>query len=176
MQEWWHVFLEQACSGQRRLSQTWKHPLFVLARLTSPSRAGELPKELGRKFCPLNLKLHSGTGFGKSVTDAKFEPREVTFLRLIVSLSCPALLPAPTMPAPTSPSLTRSGPLRHLQPNFCLSTKYFPGGAELFPGDTSFSRVVLNFSIGDGTPICLNTQNNVPELLVEQQLSEHRSL
>ena len=50
------------CQG---LPPTWKHPVFVLACPTSASRAGELPQELGRWFCPLNLRLPSGTAFGK---------------------------------------------------------------------------------------------------------------
>ena len=45
--------------------QTRKRPVFVLARPTHASRAGERPQELGRWFFPLSLWLSSGTAFGE---------------------------------------------------------------------------------------------------------------
>ena len=106
----------------------------MVARPTRPSCACAQLQELGRWFCPLNLRLLSGTAFGeiarwsagaqtwtqtwtlppdqrvvkilspqksqhelcgvwvlfKSVPDAKFEPSEVTFLRLMLALFSPA--------------------------------------------------------------------------------------
>ena len=40
-----------------------KRPVFVLARPTRASRAGERPQQLGRWFSTLNLRLPSGTAF-----------------------------------------------------------------------------------------------------------------
>ena len=40
-------------------------PEIVLACPTRASRTGEQPQELGRWFCPLNLRLPSGTAFGE---------------------------------------------------------------------------------------------------------------
>ena len=48
--------LQAGCCPQR-LQQTRKHPVFVLASQTLPSRAWELPQELGSWLCPLNLLL-----------------------------------------------------------------------------------------------------------------------
>ena len=42
-----------------------KRPVFVLVYQTRASRVRELPQELGRWFCPLNLRLPSGTAFGE---------------------------------------------------------------------------------------------------------------
>ena len=41
--------------------------------------------------------------------------------------------PASTRPASTRPAPARSGPLRHLRPNFSLSTEFFPGATGFFP-------------------------------------------
>ena len=51
--------------GPQRLPQTWKMPVFVLARPTRPSRAGDWSQELGCWFGPLSLWLPSGPAFGK---------------------------------------------------------------------------------------------------------------
>ena len=58
-------FLKRAGRCLQRLQPTWKRSVFVLARPTSASRAREQPQELGRWFCPLNLRLPSGTAFGE---------------------------------------------------------------------------------------------------------------
>ena len=63
-QEWKHVFLKRACRGQQRLPPTWKRPVFVLARQTSPSIAGTLPTPLGHGFCSKNLRLSSRITLG----------------------------------------------------------------------------------------------------------------
>ena len=51
-------FLQASLS---RLPPTRKRPVFVLAHQTRASRARERPQELSRWFCPLNLRLPSGT-------------------------------------------------------------------------------------------------------------------
>ena len=59
-------FLKRAGRRPQRLLLTRKRHVFVLACPTRPSCAGELPQEVGRWFCPLNLRLPSGTAFGES--------------------------------------------------------------------------------------------------------------
>ena len=62
---WLLNWVSIACRYQQRLLQTRKRHVFVLARQTSTSKAGERPQELGRWFFPLNFWLLSGTAFGE---------------------------------------------------------------------------------------------------------------
>ena len=64
LQEWQHVFFKRACRDPQQLPPTRKRPVFVFERPTRPSSAGKLSQELGDWFCPLNLRLPSGTDFG----------------------------------------------------------------------------------------------------------------
>ena len=68
---WVSIARVVACFPQASLSlpavtaATCKRPVLVLASPARASRAGVQPQELGSWFCPLNLRLPSGSAFGE---------------------------------------------------------------------------------------------------------------
>ena len=63
----------------------------------------------------------------------------------------PPARPTHTRPASFRPVPARSGPLRHLRPNFSLSTEFFPGATGFSPGATGFFPGATGFYPRAGT-------------------------